>query len=242
MIAPAAGNSGEPHARARSSRHCPVAKLRVAAVMRACGSTWAEVAARVKKSQKRVEHWPSDYPDEWAEASRAAADEVRAKVAQAGAAALQRQESIATNAIQEVQCPRCRGRGKVVWSKERMDDCERCGGKGTIRAEAQRVRQRANADIMGLWGKVLPGQMELSGAGGEGLTYEQAMTRLAQRQRERAGERKSQAEKAQARISRLERLAGGNGSGGNGNGEETETGPTAPGAGGNGDGEGHSRV
>lgn len=179
MVAGSGGPNLAENDRLSRAREAPRELLmRQAAHLRACGATWAEVGQAVNKSGETVRHWPERYPREWATANQGAAEAVRGMVAQVGAAALKRLVEIATSAMAERRCPRCRGLGWLKTADKSTQDCPKCDGEGVVQIPDLYLRKQANDTIAGLWRAVLPSQMEIGGVGGEALTFEQAMARV----------------------------------------------------------------
>ena len=56
-------------------------RIALAATLRAGGASWAEVAAKVGRSEDRVRRWPQKYPDAWARHFRMAESHFLAEVA-----------------------------------------------------------------------------------------------------------------------------------------------------------------
>lgn len=164
--------------RGRGREGPPLLIMREAAHLRACGASWEDVAKATGKSVDTLKKWPARFPQHWAQAMQGAGDAVRGMLAQEGAAALRRLVKVATSATSEQRCPRCSGTGWVTGMDKKRGDCPRCEGQGTVEAADQRLRKRADDTVTGLWRAVLPSQMDIGGAMGESLTFEQAMARL----------------------------------------------------------------
>ncbi|HLW64016.1 MAG TPA: hypothetical protein VKS79_01775 [Gemmataceae bacterium] len=56
-------------------------RIALAATLRAGGASWADVAAKVGRSESRVHRWPQQYPDAWARHFRMAESHYLAEVA-----------------------------------------------------------------------------------------------------------------------------------------------------------------
>ena len=56
-------------------------RIALAATLRASGASWADVAAKVGRSEARVRRWPQQYPDAWARHFRMAESHFLSEVA-----------------------------------------------------------------------------------------------------------------------------------------------------------------